>query len=265
MEGSTKTSSFLGLANRHVLLTGASGGIGLAVARLFLQEGAKLTLHYNSQKDALEPLLSAHPGRTVALRADVRNETEVAELMKASVDKLGPLDVLVLNHGIFPAQDIPVTDMTLDQFHNTIEVNLTGCFLFAREFLCHLKGTTEARDAANIVLVGSTSGIFGEAGHLDYSSSKSALMYGFMRTLKNEIARIVPRGRVNTVAPGWVLTPMAKEAMGNKEVVTKVYQTIALRKVATPEDVANAIAYLASDKASGHVSGEVIEVTGAYI
>jgi NAD(P)-dependent dehydrogenase (short-subunit alcohol dehydrogenase family) len=87
-------------------------------------------------------------------------------------------------------------------------------------------------------------------------------MYGFMRSLKNEIARVVPRGRVNTVAPGWVLTPMAKEAMENKEVVTRVLQTIPMRKVANPEDVANAIAYLASDKASGHVSGTIVEVTG---
>lgn len=245
-----------------MLLTGASGGIGLAVARLLLEEGAKVTLHYNTQKDSLAALLAAHPDRTLALPADVRNEKEVAELMRASEEKLGSLDVLILNHGIFPAHDIPITDMTLDQFHNTIEVNLTGCFLFAREFLRLLKAHEAKKEAANIVLVGSTSGIFGEAGHVDYSSSKSALMYGFMRTLKNEIARIVPRGRVNTVAPGWVLTPMAKEAMENKEVVKRVFQTIPLRKVAKPEDVANAIAYLASDKAAGHVSGEIIEVTG---
>jgi len=256
-------ASFLGLAGQHVLLTGASGGIGVSAAKLMLEEGANVTLHFNTQKDSLQPLLSAFPDRTLALRADVRNEQEVAELLTASRQKFGTPDVLVLNHGVFPAQDVSILDMSLDQWHNTIEVNLTGCFLFAREFLRQLKdGCGGKKDAAGIVLVGSTSGIFGEAGHVDYSCSKSGLMYGFMRSLKNEIARVVPRGRVNTVAPGWVLTPMAKEAMENKEVVTRVLQTIPMRKVANPEDVANAIAYLASDKASGHVSGTIVEVTG---
>ncbi len=124
-----------------------------------------------------------------------------------------------------------VADMSLDQWHNTIEVNLTGCFLFAREFMRLLR--VHQRISPCIILIGSTcmiiscaskllhplnlierinstllwmhpAGIFGELGHVDYSSSKSGLMYGFMRTLKNEIAHLAPRGRVNTVAPGWV-------------------------------------------------------------
>jgi len=116
--------------------------------------------------------------------------------------------------------------------------------------------------APNITIISSTSGIFGEAGHLDYSSTKSALMYGFMKTLKNEIVQFHPRGRVNTVAPGWVITPMSAEAMKDKGLFTKVYQTTALRKVATPEDVAYSILFLSSNKWSGHLSGEIIEVTG---
>eukprot|EP01089_Gocevia_fonbrunei_P016316 TRINITY_DN5008_c0_g1_i1.p1 TRINITY_DN5008_c0_g1~~TRINITY_DN5008_c0_g1_i1.p1 ORF type:complete len:182 (-),score=47.80 TRINITY_DN5008_c0_g1_i1:16-561(-) len=161
----------------------------------------------------------------------------------------------------FPADDVPITDMTLDQFQNTIQVNLTGSFLFAKEFMIHLKQRKDCQ-SANIVIIGSTSGLFGEAGHIDYSSSKSALMYGFTKSLKNEITQIVPRGRVNVVAPGWVKTPMAEKAMKDEVVVTKVLQTVATRKVATAEDVARSVVFLSSDLWSGHVSGDILEVTG---
>jgi NAD(P)-dependent dehydrogenase (short-subunit alcohol dehydrogenase family) len=252
--------SFLGLEGKHLLVTGASGGIGLSLAKLLLEEGARVSLQYNRQEEPLLDLLKAYPNHATAYQADVRDEAHVHRLFTHVEQTFGRVDSLILNHGVFPSTDIPVTDMTLEQWHNTISVNLTGCFLFSREFLRMLKrGNCEY---GNIVLVGSTSGIFGERGHIDYSSSKSGLMYGFMRTLKNEIVQIAPKGRVNTVAPGWVLTPMAKAAMEDKVVVTRVLQTIAMRKVATAEDVANAIAFLASDKVAGHISGEIMEITG---
>jgi len=150
--------------------------------------------------------------------------------------------------------------MSLEQWSNTINVNLTGGFLFAREFLRSLEQFK--RETGNIVLIASTAGIFGEANHCDYAASKSALMYGFMKSLKNEIVRISPLGRVNTVAPGWVITPMAEEALKDKALVSKVLQTIPLKKVALPDDVAHAVAFLSSDKAAGHLTGEIIEVTG---
>eukprot|EP01087_Luapelamoeba_hula_P002950 TRINITY_DN1277_c0_g1_i1.p2 TRINITY_DN1277_c0_g1~~TRINITY_DN1277_c0_g1_i1.p2 ORF type:complete len:299 (+),score=45.44 TRINITY_DN1277_c0_g1_i1:33-899(+) len=257
---SERSFSFLGLEEKHVLLTGASGGIGITTAALFLQHGAKVSMMCNTSREALEGLVLAYPHRAVIVSADVKDEQQVTTMFYKATSTFGPIDVLVLSHGVFPAKDTPITDMSVSQFKETIDVNLVGCFVFARQFLRHLK--SNQRQTGNIVLVGSTSGLYGEAGHVDYSCSKSALMYGFMRTLKNEIVQIAPQGRVNSVAPGWVVTQMAKDAMKDEQVVTRVLQTIPMRKVARTDDVASSILYLSSDKAAGHVSGTVLEVTG---
>ena len=112
-----------------------------------------------------------------------------------------------------------------------------------------------------MVLVGSTAGLFGEAGHADYSSAKAAMTHGLLLSLKNEIVRGAPNGRVNLVAPGWTVTPMTESEL-NQELVDRVTATMALRKVATAEDVARAIVFLCSPAASGHVTGQVITVAG---
>jgi len=255
-----QSTSFLGLENKHVLLTGASGGIGISTASIFLQNGAKLSLHYNTQIKPLEAIMAKYPDRTFAVQAGATNEEQIAKAFKQSHDKFGPIDCVVINHGIWPTNDIPLKDMTLEHWNNTINVNLTGTFLFAREFLRELE--KYGRKTGNIILIASTAGIFGEADHCDYAASKSAMMYGFMKSIKNEIVRIAPLGRVNTVAPGWVVTPMAEDALKDKAMVSRVLQTIPLKKVAVPDDVANAIVFLASDKTAGHLSGEIIEVTG---
>ena len=112
-----------------------------------------------------------------------------------------------------------------------------------------------------IVLVGSTAGIFGEAGHADYAAAKAGLLYGLARSLKNEICQVAPRGRVNVVAPGWTLTPLSGLS-ADPERMQRVLQTIPLRKVGRVHDVAMAIVYLASSSLSGHVSGQILTVSG---
>jgi len=112
------------------------------------------------------------------------------------------------------------------------------------------------------VLIGSTAGIFGEAGHADYAAAKAGLIYGLARSLKNEICRLAPRGRVNVVSPGWIFTPMTKRFAADPERVRRVLQTIPLRKVGRPHDVAMAVVYLASSHLSGHVSGQILTVSG---
>ena len=134
-----------------------------------------------------------------------------------------PLSCLVVNHGIFTTPSVPVWDMTLAQFERTQRINLVGPFLLIRAFLkgyqTHLASLSPEEDIAppNIVIIGSTSAEFGEAGHADYSTSKSGLTHGLMKSVKNEIVKIHPRGRINSVSPGWVATGMAEESLKDEE------------------------------------------------
>ncbi|MDH5402656.1 MAG: SDR family oxidoreductase [Candidatus Heimdallarchaeota archaeon] len=249
-----------GLNNSHIFITGASGGIGLITAQKFIEEGAKVSLHYNSNIEPLNVLLESYPERTCAVQANVKNELDVIAAINESTSLLGPINCIVINHGIWIVNEAPVVDMSLKQWQHTIDIDLTGSFLFAREYLKQLKDKELSN--VSIIFIGSTAGIFGEARHADYAASKSALTYGLMRSLKNEIVLINKRGRVNTVAPGWVLTPMAEKSLEDTSIVEKVYKTMPLRKIATPDDVANSIVFLASEKLAGHLSGNIIEVTG---
>ncbi|KAL0952832.1 hypothetical protein HGRIS_007057 [Hohenbuehelia grisea] len=189
--------------------------------------------------------------------------------------------------------------MSLDQWKHTLDTNLTSSFLVAREMLRGLDApgvVDEVKDKASIVLIGSTAGKYGEAGHADYAATKSgefgfsrlatydssprlaslltprnanniyppftAMMYGLTLTLKNEIVKIAPKGRVNCIAPGWVKTPMAEKTLQDKVVVQRALATTPLKKVAEPLDVANQILVVSSPTLSGHVSGQVIMVEG---
>ena len=143
------------------------------------------------------------------------------------------------NAGIWPHDDLLTADMSLEQWENTLKTNLTGVFLCVREYFRNLK--EYPKDTASLVLIGSTAGLFGEAGHADYSATKAALMHGLTKTWKNEIIHYAPLGRVNTVAPGWVITPMAEESLKNEELVKRTLQTIPLRKMALPIDIANIV------------------------
>ena len=119
----------------------------------------------------------------------------------------------------------------------------------------------ERNGHGSLVLVGSTAGLVGEAGHADYAAAKSAVLGGLLLSLKNEVVRVAPRARVNAVAPGWTETPMTRGHV-DPEAVRKVSRTMALRKVAEPEDVARQVVVLASDELSGHVTGQVVTVAG---
>ncbi|KAK0284219.1 hypothetical protein LTR35_005935 [Friedmanniomyces endolithicus] len=134
-------------------------------------------------------------------------------------------------------------------------VDLTGAFLLCRAYLQALREAPDlVKDTANIIFIGSTAGKFGEANHGDYAAAKSALMYGLVPTLKNEIVAIASRGRVNAINPGWVATPMAEETLKDKAFVDKALATTPLQKVGTPADIARQIAVIASPVLSGHVN-----------
>ncbi len=245
-----------GLSGKGVLVTGAGGGIGSAVARTFAAEGASVGVHYRSSKARAESVASEVGG--VALQADLTVESEVDELVPATVAALGGLDVLVANAGDWPSEDAPVWDMSYERWRRYLAANLDSVFLSCRAFLRHVKQT----GGGNIVIVASTAGIFGEAGHSDYAAAKGALVAGFMKSLKNEIVRIAPHGRVNAVAPGWTATDMTRDFVKDRDFVAKITRTMALDKLGAADDVARAVVALASDRISGHISGEVITVAG---
>jgi 3-oxoacyl-[acyl-carrier protein] reductase len=234
-----------GLSGKRVLVTGASGGIGSACVRAFLAEGAEVVAHYHRGRERAEAL------GVTALGADLTNEEEAERLF----DEAGRLDVCAAVAGVWPSEEVPVWELPLERWRATLDANLTATFLTARSFLRQLDG-----DGA-LILVGSTAGIFGEAGHADYAAAKSAILTGLLLSLKNEVVRRSPGVRVNAVAPGWTESPMTRGHVSEAQ-VRRVSRTMALRKVAQPEDVARQVVVLASPMLSGHVTGQVVTVAG---
>ena len=245
-----------GLAGKGVLVTGGAGGIGSAISRAFAAEGTRVAVHYRTSGERARALAEELGG--VALHADLTQEAQVDALVPAAYGALGSLEVLVANAGVWPPDDVPVWAMSLERWRQTIAVDLDSVFLCCRAFLRHVEQT----GAGNIVLVSSTAGLFGEAGHSDYAAAKSALAGGLLKSLKNEIVRIAPAGRVNTVCPGWTRTEMAREALADPGLEGRITRTMPLDKLGRAEDVARAVVMLASDEVSGHVTGEVVTVAG---
>jgi 3-oxoacyl-[acyl-carrier protein] reductase len=249
-----------GLTNRVVMVTGASGGIGGEVVRAFVREGARVAAHFGRHSERAEALALELGPACLAVGADLTVEAEVDRLFREAESRLGPVDILVANAGAWPEEDVPLADMTLARWNQTLAVNLTSVFLCMRAFFRGIV-THRLADPAGI-LVGSTAAVFGEAGHADYAAAKAGLTYGLARSLKNEIGRLAPRGRVNVVCPGWVVTPMSRRFSADPARVRRALQTIPLRKVGRAHDVAMSILYLASSHLSGHVSGQVLTVSG---
>jgi 3-oxoacyl-[acyl-carrier protein] reductase len=233
-----------GLAGKNVLVTGGSGGIGGACVRAFLAEGARVVAHYHRGRERAEAL-----GADAIVQADLTREDEVERMF----DDAGPVEVCAAVAGVWPREDVPVRDLRLERWEQTLRDNLTSTFLTARGFL--------QRGGRSLVLVGSTAGTFGEAGHADYAAAKSAVIHGLLLSLKNEVVREEPLARVNAVAPGWTESPMTRGEV-DPEQVRAISRTMALRKVAQPEDVAAQVVVLASDVLSGHVTGQVVTIAG---
>ncbi|HET8812816.1 MAG TPA: SDR family oxidoreductase [Gaiella sp.] len=245
-----------GLAGQGVVVTGASGGIGSECARAFAAEGARVLVHYHRGEERARALADELGGAPVA-RADLTREEDADRLFSEAREALGRLDVCAAVAGVYPSEDLPVWELELERFEQTIRENLTATFLTSRAFLRGLRST--GRGA--LVLVGSTAGRFGEAGHADYAAAKAAIQRGLLLSLKNEAARLGPRVRVNAVAPGWTVSPMTRGLLEPDD-VRRITKTMPLRKVATPEDVAAQVVVLASERLSGHVSGELVTVAG---
>jgi 3-oxoacyl-[acyl-carrier protein] reductase len=246
-----------GLGGKRVLVTGASGGIGSACARVFAEEGARLALHYNRGDERVQALAEELEG-SFPVQADLTREDEAERLFDGIRQRFDGLDVCAAVAGAWPEEDVPVWELPLERWEATLRANLTLTFLTARGFLREV----ERGGHGTLVLVGSTAGVFGEAGHADYAAAKSAIIHGLLLSLKNEIVRIAPRGRVNAVCPGWTLSPMTRSRLDDPNVLDRATRTMALQKAAQPEDVARQVVALASDEISGHLTGQVVLVAG---
>src|SRR5437773_144527 len=199
-----------GLEGRVVLITGASGGIGSAIARHFAAEGAKLVLHYRSSRANIENLVrTSKSENAMSVQADLTQESQVRRIFAQVLKRFGRVDTLIANAGSWESHDVPLNKMSLRQWKDTFDSVLTSAFLSLREFF----RVVARQKRGNAVLIASTAAVFGEAGHADYAAAKSAMAFGLTRSLKNEIAQLAPTsddycgGRVNCVCPGWTIVP----------------------------------------------------------
>ena len=253
------------LGSKVVLITGASGGIGSAIARKFAAEGARLILHYRTGHDRVTALQrDLGDVETITLKADLAQETGVRRLFAQAIKRFGRVDTLVANAGWWETRDVPLHKMSLQQWRKTMDGVLTSTFLTLREFMIQV----EKQRHGNAVLIASTAAVFGEAGHADYASGKAAIAYGLTRSAKMEFARIAPHtatycgGRVNCICPGWTIVPRNAAKLQNAEIVRKVTATMALKQIARPDDIANAAVYFSSDMLARHITGQTLVIAG---
>jgi 3-oxoacyl-[acyl-carrier protein] reductase len=247
----------LTLSGRVALVTGGSRGIGRAIAVLFGRLGARVAVNYQADEAAARDTVAAVAaagGKAIACRADLSSPDEAARLVSESEEGLGPLDILVVNHGIW--KRAPIDAMTPAEWDETVRVNLGGAYAVCH----HASRRMIPRRAGTIVTIASTSGQRGEAHYSHYSATKGAML-SFTKSLAAELA---PHGiRVNGVAPGWVLTDMTREALRAAD-KDDIVRKIPLGRPATPEEIAGPVAFLASDLAS-YLYGEILSVNGGAV
>ncbi|HWX22129.1 MAG TPA: SDR family NAD(P)-dependent oxidoreductase [Candidatus Binatia bacterium] len=253
------------LRGRVVVITGASGGIGSAMAEHFAAEGARVVLHYHRRRTGIRALQKELKGaESLAVRADLRREPEARRLFTEAIKRFGRVDTLVANAGSWETRDVPLHRMSLRQWRQTLDGVLTNTFLTVREFL----RLVARQKRGNAVLIASTAAVFGEAGHADYAAGKAAIAYGLTRSLKNEIARLAPHtrsycgGRVNCICPGWTVVPRLAAKLSDAGNIRKVTATMALPQLARPADIANAAVFLASDVLARHITGQTMVIAG---
>ena len=243
------------LAGKRVMITGASGGIGQQMVKSFVAEQAEVVAHYFRNSESAGRL-KTDLGVEIA-QADLSKSDDVAAMFAKLASR--PIDCLVANAGIWPHEDRTLDEIEFSRWENTMAANLTATFLSVQHFLKNVR--RHQLSAPSIVMVASTAGHFGEAGHGDYAAAKAAIAGGLLPSLKNEIVRVARFGRANCISPGWTMTPMAEKFADDQTAMARARQTIALRKFGTPLDMANAAVFLCSPRA-GHISGQVLSVHG---
>lgn len=245
------------LTGKRVLVTGGSRGIGAACCRLFAEAGASVWVHYRRERAQAEEVLRRLPGGTStdhrASAANLAERSDVQALLKAVDEAWGVLDCVVNNAGIWGRNPLSTLDET--ELEETWNTNVIGPFWVARYALSLLSG----RQDASIVNLTSTAGQRGEPFHSAYAASKGALI----AATKSWAVELSPSVRVNSVAPGWVDTDMSAEAYSNGG-LERITETIPTGRIASAEDIAGAVLFLASPLAR-QVTGEILNVNGGSV
>lgn len=245
------------LKGKKALVTGGTRGIGRATALLLARAGADVGFSWyarREQADSLVAELTALGVRSFAHQGDIAEEAMADQMVDRMMGELGGLDIFVGNAGIWPPEHVPITEMTTEQYRRTIAVNVDAIFYQTRAV------SRVISNDGRIVLVSSTAGQRGEAGHADYASSKGAVI-SLVKSLAVELgARNVT---VNSVAPGWVDTEMVAGALNNAGRAS-VTSAIPLGRVASAEDIAGPILFLCSSFAR-HITGEIVNVNGGSV
>ena len=265
MHNAPAGSFSLSLAGRTALITGGSRGIGAATVRLFRRAGARVAFSYQTAREQAEALVAelGGPAHCIALQQDLATPEHGQSLVAAAIAALGRLDILVVNHGVWPAHDQPIATMPRQQWRSTLAINLDSVFGLVQAATAHMleQPLTDGRPRGHIVLVASTAAQRGEAFHADYAASKGALL-SLTKSLSSELA---PQGILaNCVAPGWVATEMSAAALKDPATSNKAMSLIPLGRPAHVDEIAGPILFLCTPFA-GFISGEVFNVNGGAV
>jgi 3-oxoacyl-[acyl-carrier protein] reductase len=244
------------LKGKTAVVTGASRGIGRAIAIKLATLGVNIVVNYRSSYDAVQEVvkeIQALGARALAVQCDISSFKDVESMMKKSMEEFGSIDILVNNAGI--TKDGLLMRMKEEEFDSVIDINLKGAFNCTR----HISAIMLKQRSGRIINISSVSGLTGNAGQVNYSSAKAGIL-GMTKAVAKELAG---RGvTCNAVAPGYIQTDMT-EGLSDK-VKENIMNAIPLKRLGTPEDVANAVAFLASEEAT-YITGQVINVDGGMV
>lgn len=248
----------INLKGKVALITGASRGIGAATAIRFAELGAHLALNFfkhEAEASAVAAQARSYGVRAIAIQADVSRFEDVRALFERTIDEFGRVDIVVANAGIWTGDAVDELDES--KWQETIDVNLKGVYA-----CCHFAAKLmKSQRCGSIIAVSSTAGQRGEAFHSHYAASKG----GIISLTKSLATELGPHGiTVNCVAPGWVDTDMSADPLRKRRELERIVESIPLRRVATADDVAGPILFLASELAR-HITGEVVNVNGGSV
>ena len=250
----------ISLAGKAALITGGSRGIGAAAVKTFARAGADVVFNYHRNKDAaaqVEQEARKHGTRVEAFRADCSRHADNKKLVQQCIARLGRLDILVANAGIWNVEDLPIEKMTEAQWDEMMRVNLKSVYSVIHHSVPHMI----KQKSGKIIAISSTAGQRGEAFHTHYGATKGGII-SFVKGLSTELAR--HNILVNSVAPGWVATDMSNPVINARAGGKAIAAAIPLGRAATAEEVAGPILFLASELAN-FLTGEVINVNGGSV